>query len=159
MQTSFRSAAAIVFLVFPVLMAGCSGGSEESDTVVVKGTLLDNGNPFVFDESKMKLPEGATAPPPGSSGLRIVFMLIETKEQFQAKYNPEKSTFEVKGAKGKGIKPGLYKVAITANYAPTGKSSQNNDYFDSKFSLEKTQIKVEVKAGQDITIDLAKPKG
>jgi hypothetical protein len=61
-------------------------------------------------------------------------------------------TFTVPGPEGKGIKPGQYKIAITATVG-------GPDYFGDKFSEEKTPIVREVKAGEDIVIDLAKPNG
>jgi len=129
---------------------------------IAKGKLLDNGKPFALDESKIQLPKGATAPPPGSEGFRIVFILNEskeTKEQFPAKFHPESSTFEVPGPKGKGIKPGRYKIAITANYVPTSRDADGGDYFGGVFTREKTQISREVKEGEEIIIDVSKPKG
>ena len=150
----FKRGLGLAFLLgtFSIL-SGC-GGSDSGDTVAIKGKLLDNGNPLVVDQSKFPLPAGATAPPPGSGLLRIVFIPIDAKEQFLAKYNQQNGTFEVLGPSGKGIKPGMYKIAITASYTPGSKD--NNDYFQGKFSPENTKIVREVKPGEEIVIDVAK---
>jgi hypothetical protein len=159
MLTQFRWTLVLLAFLGLVSIAGC-GSTEERDLFIAKGKLLDNGKPFVLDESKIQLPKGATAPPPGGGeGLRILFILAETKEQFQAKFNPESSTFEVTGSKGKGIKPGRYKIAVTANYAPTSRDADSGDYFGGIFTREKTQISREVKEGEEIIIDVSKPKG
>ncbi len=50
--------------------------------------------------------------------------------------------------------PGTYKITIGA-----GAGMNSPDYFGGKFSQEKTQIKREIKAGEDIVIDVAKPQG
>lgn len=142
----------------PIIFLGC-GSPEDTDLVLVKGILTENGKPFKLDESKIQLPKGASAPPPGSEGLRIVFIHIESNEQFPAKFSPETSTFEVAGSKGKGIKAGHYKISITANYAPNSRDGQSGDYFGGLFTREKTQIIRDVKAGEEISIDVAKPTG
>jgi hypothetical protein len=151
--------AARVLLLFALsLLSGC-GSTDDGDVMVVKGKLLDNGKPFKLDDSKIQLPKGATAQPPGTEVLRIVFISKDDKEQFFAKYNAETSTFEVSGTKGRGIKAGKYKISITANFSPNSRDAQNSDYFGDQFSREKTQIMREVKSGEEITIDVSKPKG
>jgi hypothetical protein len=160
MLSQFPIPVKLLFLLMLIPLAGC-GSSEEGEVVTVKGKLLEDGKPFKLDESKIQLPKGATAPPPGSEGLRIVFITVskDDKEQFFAKYNAETSTFEVPGSKGRGIKAGKYKIAITANFAPTSRDALNYDYFSGQFTPEKTQIFREVKSGEEITIDVSKPKG
>lgn len=155
-------AAAIVALA----LSGC-GGEDEGELAIATGKLLENGKPFVFDKSKLQLPQGATGPPPGSEGLRILFTpvegevmkKIEGKEGYLAVFNTETSTFEVKGSKGKGIRTGKYKVAITASFSISGKDKDEGDYFGGKFTREKTPIIREVKPGEEIIIDVAKPQG
>jgi hypothetical protein len=151
-----------------ILLAGC-GGSDEGELLIVKGKLTENGKPFVLDQAKIPIPKGATAPPPGSEGLRIVFIAmdgkkisknIDTDERFPATYHAGTSTFEVLGPKGKGIRPGRYKITITADYSiGGGKDKESSDYFGGKFSQEKTQIIREVNSGEEIAIELAKPQG
>jgi major membrane immunogen (membrane-anchored lipoprotein) len=158
MLSQSHFAAKVLMLFALVLLSGCSS-SDDGEVTVVKGKLLDNGKPFKLDDSKIQLPKGATAPPPGTEVLRIVFISKDDKEQFFAKYNAETSTFEVSGAKGRGIKAGKYKIAITANFSPNSRDVHSGDYFGDKFSREKTQILREVKSGEEITIDVANPKG
>jgi hypothetical protein len=66
----------------------------------------------------------------------------------------------VPGPKGKGIRPGRYKITIIADYSISGgKDKESSDYFGGKFSQEKTQIIREVNGGEEIAIELAKPQG
>lgn len=88
--------------------------------------------------------------------LQVTFISSESKEQFTANTNPEAGTFTVSGVDGKGIKPGRYKIAINAR---VGFSPSDPDLFDNKFSAEKTQILRDVKAGEDVVIDIDKPQG
>jgi len=159
LMTSLIRLIARTLIVLPFLpLIGC-GNSEEVTTIIVKGRLTENGRPFILDQAKIPIPKGATAAPPGGeSGIvRIAFIPTERTEQFPAKYVAESGTFEVSGTHGKGIKPGRYKIVITAGHTPGGKVS--GDYFGGKFSREQTQIIREVKAGEEIAIDVAKPQG
>jgi hypothetical protein len=140
-----------------LLLAGC-GSSSDGPTTLVKGKLLENGKPFTLDQSRIPLPKGATAPPPGGpSLLRISFIPVNGTEQFMATVDAATGEFQVPGTEGKGIKPGQYKVAITAatTLSPDGKG----DYFGGKLSADKTPIVREVKPGEEIVIDVAKPQG
>jgi hypothetical protein len=158
MLSHFQLTTKILILAAFLSLSGCKSSSE-GEVVPVKGKLLENGKPFKLDESKVQLPKGATAAPPGSEGLRIVFISIEDKEQYFAKYNAETSTFEVSGSSGRGIRAGRYKISITANYAPNSRDANSGDYFNGQFTREKTQIIREVKPGEEIIIDVAKPNG
>lgn len=142
------------------LLAGCGGGSQADDgKTIARGRLLKGGAPYVLDQSKIKLPKGGTAMPPGVSGgsmLQVNFIAIDSKEQHTATTDPNFGSFEVTGPGGKGIKPGKYKITVSAR---VGFSPSDPDLFDNKFSAEKSQIVREVKAGEDIVIDLDKPQG
>lgn len=107
-----------ILCLLGALLTGC-GSSSDGETAVVRGKLLDKGQPFKLDQSKIPLPKGATAVPPGteSSVLRITFVQMGETEQYPAVYNPETSTFEVRGPAKHGIKPGRYKIIITAKYS------------------------------------------
>jgi hypothetical protein len=163
-----RFALACFSLPALVVLTGC-GNSDEGELVIVRGKLTENGKPFVLDQAKIPIPKGATAPPPGSEGLRIVFIAmggkktsknIDTDERFPATYHADTGTFEVPGPKGKGIRPGRYKITIIADYSISGgKDKESSDYFGGKFSQEKTQIIREVNGGEEIAIELAKPQG
>jgi hypothetical protein len=182
MFTRFRLTANILVLSSLMLLAGCGGSSDDGDLVIVKGKLLENGKPFVLDESKLPLPKGVTAPPPGSEPVRIVFIHLQSKEQFPAKFYPESSSFEVKGTNGKGIKPGRYRISVMATYSlsppnrgntqsdnkasndgktgndtKTQNENKSGDYFGEKFTKEKSPINRDVKAGEEIIVDVAKP--
>ncbi|MCE9567080.1 MAG: hypothetical protein K8U57_34185 [Planctomycetes bacterium] len=139
-----------------VLLAslGCSENKPTEDgKVVVKGKLLDNGKPLVLTPSLASLPKGATGVPPGTGGgvtLTIVFVPVDSNEQTQAKPNLENMTFEA------NLKPGKYKVAVTAKF---GIAPDAPEYFKGIFTLDRTQIVREVKAGEDIVIDVSKPQG
>jgi hypothetical protein len=127
-----------------VLGLGC--GSGEGELVVVKGKLTKGGQPFVIDTSKL---------PPGDFGLQVVF-IPETAGQFEEPgvCDSAKGTFEVAGQKGRGIKPGRYKIVIVAGAFGT------KDQLGNKFHREKSKCVREVKPGMgDIEIDVSKPEG
>src|SRR5438067_3536250 len=110
-----RMASRMLFTV-ALLTAGCGGDGVPK--TVAKGKLLDKGKPFTLDMSKLALPKGATAPPPGAGQgglLRVGFASEDGGEQIYAVVDAETGTFTVPGADGKGIKPGKYKVSITAS--------------------------------------------
>jgi len=145
-------------VVIPVFLLGCGGG-KEADLVVVKGRLVDKGQPFALDANKVPLPKGAHGTPPGTSGssaLQVIFISGDTKEQFPASTNADAGTFEVLGYEGKGIKPGRYKIAVVGRI---GISPDTPDYFKGLFTPEKTQILRDVKAGEEVVIDISKPQG
>jgi hypothetical protein len=131
--------------------------AKDGERTVVRGKLVDNGKPFALDASKVPLPKGTHALPPGVTGaLEVVFISTDTKEPYQATANADAGTFEVTGTDGKGIKSGRYKIAITARLGP---SPETPDYFGGKFTPEKTQILRDIKPGDEITIDISKPQG
>lgn len=142
------------------LALGCGGsGGRDGDLTIVKGKLVEKGNPFALDASKVPLPKGALGRPPGvtaSGALQITFISGETKEQFPATANADAGTFEVRGVDGKGIKPGRYKIAVTGRL---GTGPDSPDYFKGQFSAEKTQILRDVKAGEEVVIDISNPQG
>ncbi|MBN9118435.1 MAG: hypothetical protein J0I06_04605 [Planctomycetes bacterium] len=142
----FRTGAGFGLALLVASLAGCTPAAD--GRAVVRGKLLDNGKPFALDTTKLKLPPGATGLPPGSRPLSLTF-LAEGGEQFPANVT-DAGTFEVVGPDGKGIKPGRYKVAITAG-------AGGPDYFGGKFAPDKTQIVREVKPGEEVVIDVAKP--
>ncbi len=142
-----------------LLAAGC--GKEETKPgdvgkFVAKGKLVENGKPFTLDPSTVKLPPGATAPPPGTlneSLLNITFTPVDGGELATAKSNPKAGTFEVTGVDGKGIKQGRYRVTLTGGYG-----GSSGDVFKDKFAPGKSQLLVDVKDGEEIVIDVAKSK-
>ncbi|AWM41919.1 hypothetical protein GobsT_69540 [Gemmata obscuriglobus] len=150
---------AILFLAI-CAASGCGGSQgnrDDSPRGVVNGKLVDNNKPFALDASKVPVPKGARSLPPGVSGaLSIVFISSDTKESYTADVNADAGTFQVKGIDGKGIKAGRYRIAVTGRM---GISPDTPDYFGGKFTPEKTQILRDVKAGDEVVIDVAKPQG
>jgi len=137
----------------PLVLLGCGAPADASKTVV-RGKLLDNGKPFVVDATKLKLPKGASLPP-GTNPLQIQFIPEEPGEMYLTTINdPATGGFELTGSDGRGIKLGKYKVSIQLNTGPG-----TPDGFGGKYSPEKTPFKVEVKDGEEIVIDVNKPKG
>jgi len=140
------------------MVIGCSGSKTEPDpgNLIVKGKLVEGSKPFTLDPSKVPMPKGATAPPPGMGNpLQILFFAGEGTQQYSADVNAEMGTFEVKGD-GKGIPPGRYKIAITAKH---GFGPDTPDYFRGRYSQENTKIIREIKPGDEIVIDVTKPEG
>lgn len=150
----------IIFGAAIALAAGCSSGNteEEGPLTVVKGKLVDNGKPFALDESKVPLPPGATARPPGvsASALQVTLFAAEGGKSYTATTNANAGTFEVTGSDGKGIPNGRYKITVTGSL---GMGSGMPDYFKGKFAEGKTKILRDVKPGEEITIDVSKPEG
>jgi len=122
----------IAFLVC-LLAIGCGDGGR----VTVKGKVTKGGQPLKVSEK-------------GMVQLRLVSQGAD-KATHTAKVEPDGS-FTVKGADGKAIPQGKYKVAVVATDPyPTGK-----DVLDGKFSEDKTPITRDV-TGQSLDIDLDKP--
>lgn len=152
-------------LLFPALLLatavgllGC-GGKDKDDAgrTVVTGKLVDGNKPVALDASKIPLPKGAHAMPPGvTSALQVTFISAETKEPVTAEVNADAGTFAVKGHDGKGIKPGRYRIAIVARM---GMSPDTPDYFKGRFTPEKTKVLRDIKPGDDLTIDVSKDEG
>ncbi len=134
-------------------LSGCGSGATPDGRTVVKGRVVENGNPFVPDPAKLKLPKG-TSLPPGTNLLQVTFIPTTGGDTVPAIVNPSDGSFTVSGADGKGIKPGVYKIAVTANTGPG-----TPDLLGGKFGLENTPIAREVKPGEEVVIDVAKAKG
>ncbi len=150
----------LLLLVAGFGATGCGKGGSGKDTAeraVITGKLVENNRPFALDATKVPLPKGAHSLPPGVSGaLSIIFISSETKEPYTAEVDANAGTFQVKGPDGKGIKAGRYRIAVTGRM---GMSPETPDYFGGKFTPEKTQILRDVKGGDDVVIDIAKPQG
>jgi hypothetical protein len=136
------------FALGSVLMLLISGCGSAEKKVPVKGKLVDGPNPFVLDATKLKLPGGATSLPPGARPLQVSFIPEKGGETQFAIVDVDSGTFTAT------LAPGTYKIAITAS-AGMG----TPDLFNGKFSAERSQITREVKANEDITIDVSKPNG
>jgi len=146
-----RTTAPLAALVLGVI--GCSSATPDAGRVAIKGKLVDKGQPFVFDPSKVALPKGGTAAPPGTSSesaLQVSFISTETKESFPATVNAAAGTFEV------SLKPGRYKVVVTTK---VGFAPDAPDFFKGSYSAEKSQVIRDVKEGEEVVIDVSKPQG
>lgn len=127
---------------------GCGGSGGDSKKIAVKGKLMSGSEAFVLDQAKLKLPKG-TSVPPGARLIRVSFVPADgSGETAPATVDDATGTFTA------SLAPGNYKVVITAGAGPG-----SPDYFDGKHSLERTQIRREVKEGEDIVIDVLRPQG
>jgi len=143
-------------LLAVTLVAGC--GEEKKDdgpTVSLKGKLVNKGEPWSYDESKIKLPKGVSMPPGltagGTSPVQVIFFTDVAGEQaVNAKVNPTTGEFDVPA-----IKPGRYKIAVFLSTAMPGPG----DPFAKKFTVGNTHIVREVAGGEDLVIDISKPQG
>ena len=145
-----RIGAAVALVLGFVPLAGCGGGTD--NRAVVNGKLVDGAKPFTLDPAKLKLPPGATGLPPGARPVAVVLIAVEGGERFPANVDTDGTTFSVPGPDGKGIKPGRYKIAITAGVG-------GGDYFGGKYSPEQTPIVRDVNPGEQLVIDVSKPQG
>jgi hypothetical protein len=136
-----------------VYLSGCGSGATPDGRTVVKGRIVENGSPFVPDPAKLKLPKG-TSLPPGTNLLQVTFIPKTGGENVPAIVNPNDGSFTVSGADGKGIKPGVYKIAVTANAGPG-----TADLLGGRFGPDNTPIEREVRPGDEVVIDVAKAKG
>jgi hypothetical protein len=156
-----RALTTVALFLAAVVTAGCGGGKkEEAGNVVVKGRLTKGGNPYILDESEIKMPKGTHGLPPGVAGansaLSITFYSMDSKGSYTAKTNASAGTFEVTGDTGSGIPAGRYKVSVTAKL---GTSPDTPDVFNGRYTFEKTKIIKDVRAGEDVVIDITKDAG
>ena len=134
--------------------AGCGGEQKKGgpSSVTVKGRLVQNGKPFTFDPNKSKLPPGTSAPPvaPGATGLQITFIPQSGGGQDLtfARIDPDTGAFET------SLVPGRYKIALSP-----GGGAGGGDPFGGMFLSDRTKIVRDVKEGEEIVIDVARPAG
>jgi hypothetical protein len=143
----FSSLGVCTLGILLILLGPIACKSSDGPRVIVKGKLLNSGQPVTVDFAKL---------PPGDPGIRITFLPQEAGGYDQpAIYHPETSTFEVSGEKGNGIKPGKYKIAVNAG------AFGSKDLFGGRFDREKTPIVRDIQGSGAIAldIDLAKPNG
>jgi hypothetical protein len=129
---------------------GCKPSTEPraaEGKVIPKGRILKNGLPLKISESSQ------ANVPPGDPGLQITFIKLggaDAGTEHVARIIPEPpGSFDLIGAEGKGIPPGRYRVAVAL--APFG----GKDELKNKYSRENSKIEIEIKAGEDVVIDLA----
>lgn len=156
MKLSLMTCAGVFLAVGTALICGC--GEEKKDTtprVSLKGRLTEKGKPWTFDDSKIKYPKGVSAPPLASgangSPIQIKFIPADAPGDIvTALVNAQAGTFDVTG-----IKPGKYKIAVFL----TSSLPSSSDPLGGKFTLDKTQIVRDIAGGEDLEIDVSKPKG
>ena len=142
---------------------GCGSGN----TVWVTGKLVKGG---------------ATYTPPTGQLVDLTFVGLEIQdasgktikdnEPFQADLDQTTGKFSVPGKDGRGIPPGKYRVAVTQRMtretfeatvpkpkkgAARNTVNRETDMLGDKFSVENSPIVREVRASQDLTVDLDNP--
>jgi hypothetical protein len=144
----------VLCLVFAAV--GCSSEKKEAVTkVAFKGKLVDKGQPWSYDASKVKLPKGTSMPPGlnagGNSAVKLTLSPVQPGvPAINVNINESDGTFVVPE-----ILPGKYKFAITFS-ANVGTGS---DPFGNKFTAENTKIIRDINGGEEIEIDISKPQG
>jgi len=139
------------WICFALLVACCfaaaAGCDRSGGGVVVKGTLLDGGQPAVFTQD--------------SHEYELQFFPLDDAGDFakapsyRTNVDNKDGTFQVRDLAGrKGIPPGKYRVAIYRMY-------DSRDVWQGKFGQRTSPFTVEVKPGEPVTIELkgAKPTG
>ncbi|HZT82974.1 MAG TPA: carboxypeptidase-like regulatory domain-containing protein [Gemmataceae bacterium] len=131
----------VIGVAMVLLLSGCTKGGGKK--VAVKGRVVDGGRPVTVPADL----------PPGDPGIRVIFLSADREmkkagEAYNAVVNPQDGTFEVKD-----IPPGKYRIAVSVGAFGTP------DKYGDKFSQDNSQIVRDVKGGEDIVIDLAKPTG
>jgi hypothetical protein len=129
--------AMIVFVIATGIAAGCGSGK-----FATKGHVLKDGSPLKIDRDDMvrvvlvPLPEDGSRP----------------KDYYVAEFNPENSTFLVKGKDGQGMPPGKYRVAVEHLQG-------RKDLLKGQFGPDNSPFVVTInRASDEITVDVAKTK-
>lgn len=126
-------------LVLPLV--GCN---SEGTLVVAKGKLVKGGEVFAV---KSKGPV-----PPGTFHL-FMELVGEDGRTEPVAVESDNTSFRTVGAKGKGVKPGKYKLVV-AFYDP----APPEDQLKGAFSAEKSSVFITIEAGKDLgTVDLYSP--
>jgi hypothetical protein len=142
-----RRLARQIALVLALAAAGCTATDAPApipSRIVPKCRIVKNGTPVK--------PPGRNLPP-GDSGFQLTFIRIGSDDAPKAiqalLFAEEPGTFELLGQDGKVIPPGRYRVAIFLG--PEG----GKDALEGKFGRDNSPIEVEIREGEDLTIELA----
>lgn len=152
MTVYLRSAGLLAALA---LIAGCQEKKkDEGPRITIHGRIVDKDKPFSMDSYKPKLPPGTSTPPAagggGSGAIQLAFYPADNSDVRYARVNQD-MTFDLGD-----LKPGKYKIVLTAGNLPPG----TPDPFGGKFTQEKSKIVRDLnKDGEDIVIDISKPQG
>jgi hypothetical protein len=130
-----------------VLFLGCSSEPQEK-VVAVRGRLTNAGAPLQV--------AGREA---GVGRIEINFHQLQAdgapSQTFESASPDEQGNYSLRGANGKGIKPGKYRIAIR-QWDPY----PDNDKLGGKFSLENSKVVRDVgETETTIDIDVSKPEG
>jgi hypothetical protein len=121
----------LLALALLIVLAGCGGSKGK-----ITGKLTKGGQPIKVGEQG-----------------QILLILVPdpaTGNTYPCNLDKDTGTFDCIGNDGKGIPPGKYKVVVEATEGgPTGK-----DVLGGKYRMDATTKTIEVKAGQDIEINL-----
>jgi hypothetical protein len=129
--------------------AGCGNGY-----VKPKGRLMKNGEPFVpadnevvhvalFPVKDAKVAAPAAAPEGAA----------REAGSFPANFNREDGTFRVTGMDGRGMPPGKYRVTVQV-------MKNKKDVLKGAFGAQNSPLVHDIdSSSQELTVDLAKPKG
>jgi hypothetical protein len=155
-----RSHLILAFLIAPLLAApGCTG---RGNTVWITGKLLKGGTPYV---------------PPKDQLVTITFVALEVQDEsgktvqsgepYLAEYDQASGTFTVPGPDRQGIPSGKYRIAVTQKMEREAldaikqgtkkRVNRETDMLADRFGVGTSPIIREVKASQEVTIDLDRP--
>lgn len=162
-----RLSATSIMLLVTAGLFGCGAPKDTTPRVGAKGKLVDGGKPWVYDDSKVKSPKGVSAPPAAGSNVGPVQMAFISADGTAgveyAQLDTKTGLFEVKN-----LKPGRYKIAIYSTLSSAGATPtppganpppDPTDPFGGKFSQGNTKIIKDIQGGEEIVIDVSKPKG
>jgi hypothetical protein len=133
-KTPMRSARCVVpCLLIGLLAIGCGKGY-----INAKGRVTKGGEPFRPGEGE---------------ALRIILAPLDapagaTYDSYAAEFNPDDSTFLVKGKDGKGLPPGKYRVGVEL-------IKKKEDQFKGRFTGPKSPFTCEVAStASELIVDL-----
>jgi hypothetical protein len=129
----------LVLLAACTLIPACSKGPPP---ILVKGTVLNNGQPLKIDSN-------------GSMTLMFdrVVEKGETPERFSTRVVQDSGAFEITGKDGKGVPPGKYKIGLVVMLP---KPTAESEHWNQAFSGGKSPIMRDITSPEPLTIDLAK---
>jgi hypothetical protein len=127
----------VLGLIFLLFVAGCG-----TRTVKVKGRLVYNGAPYVPGENEHVLMSFISADESKS-------VKAGDEAAFVVSVNQQEGTFEVTGAKGKGLPPGKYRACVQV-------LKSKKDIFGGAYNAQNSPFLCSVETGsEDLTFDLA----
>jgi hypothetical protein len=133
-----RSTPLYTVFVTALVVAGCTGSGKMN----TKGVILKDGGPLKVGPEDVVRVVLVPMPEDGSNPHTL----------FAAEFNPDKSTFIVKGPDGRGMPPGKYRVAVELLQG-------RKDVFKGAFSSENSPLICTIQSSSDeIKVDVGKGK-